>query len=114
MIIISSCYYDKEELLYPVTENVCDTTNFTYGVKVSEIINSNCLACHGNSVYTIAGGGINLDGYSNLKAFVDNGKLIGSINHEQGFSPMPKNGGKLSECDISIIELWINSGSPDN
>jgi len=114
ILLLSSCYWDKEELLYPVTEEACDSTNVTYSGQVSVIISTNCLACHSSSVYTTTGGGINLDGYNNLITYVNNGRLQGTINHETGYSPMPKNGGKLNNCNITVIETWINSGSSNN
>jgi hypothetical protein len=111
--LIGSCYYDKEELLYPVDLNSCDTTNITYSTGVSPLISNYCLMCHGAN-YATSGGGVNLNDYNNLKTYVENGKLMGTIKHETGYSPMPKGGGMLNECSISIIQSWINNGSPNN
>ena len=65
--------------------NECDTTNVTYSVQVTSIMN-NCVSCHNASSPS---GNIRLDNYTNVKTQVDNGKLIGSIEHKAGFSPMP-------------------------
>jgi hypothetical protein len=43
-----------------------------------------------------------------------NGKLYGSIAHQAGFSPMPKNGAKLSDCEITQVQRWIAAGSLNN
>jgi mono/diheme cytochrome c family protein len=108
----SSCYYDKEEILYP-GGGTCDTTAAsTYSAVVLPILNSSCNSCHGGSAS--AGGGINLDTYTSVKAQVTNGKLMGSINHSAGYSAMPKNGAKMSACNIAKINRWIAAGSLNN
>jgi uncharacterized membrane protein len=109
---LSGCYYDKEEILYP--GGACDTTNVTYSGTVSGIININCNVCHSTASANASGGGIQLDTYAKLKVYVDNGKMLGSINHAGGYSPMPKNATKLSSCDISKIQAWVNAGALNN
>jgi hypothetical protein len=34
--------------------------------------------------------------------------------HSPGFSPMPQNDNKLSECNIAKIKKWIATGAPNN
>ena len=114
VIFLQSCYYDKEELLYPVTETPCDTSNVTYSGSVSPIASQYCLSCHSNASAATAGAGIKLEDYADIKVLADNGKLLGSVKHETGISAMPKGGGKLNNCNISLIELWVNSGAPNN
>ncbi len=113
IILIGSCYYDKEELLYPVDLNSCDTTNVTFSSGVSPLLSQYCLMCHGAN-YATSGGGVNLNDYANVKTYVDNGKLMGTIKHETGFSPMPKGGGMMNDCNILIIDTWITKGSLNN
>ncbi len=113
-IMIHGCYYDVGEELYPAT-NIssanCDTSNATYSSKVLSIIQNNCYSCHSGSAPS---GNVNLQGYANLKIYVNNGKLMGTITHAAGFSPMPFGGNKLSTCDIATIQKWINNGSLNN
>jgi mono/diheme cytochrome c family protein len=109
---LGGCYYDKEEILYPGGN--CDTTNVTYSGTVSGIINTNCNVCHSTASANANGGGIQLDTHPKLKVYVDNGKLMGSINHAGGYSPMPKNATKLSSCDIAKIQAWVNAGALNN
>ena len=108
----TSCYYDNEEELYE--SNVCISENMSFKNDIVPIINRNCILCHSNATSNSLGAGINLDGYDNVKIYVDNSGLIGSINHTSGFSPMPKGGGKIPNCDIEKIQNWINDGSPNN
>jgi hypothetical protein len=109
-LAVSSCEYHNEETLYPM---VCDSTAVTYSLSVAPIIAHNCLnpECHGGDALE---SGIPLEGYDNVKATVDSERLLGSIRHESSFSFMPKNSGKLSDCDITTIELWVADGAPNN
>jgi uncharacterized membrane protein len=89
--------------------NECDTTNVKYSEQVTSVLN-NCISCHNASN---SSGNVLLDTYANVKIQVDNGKLKGSIEQTAGFSPMPQ-GGKLSDCNILIINTWINEGALNN
>lgn len=109
VILISGCYYDNEEDLYP--SNPCVTEDMSYANDIAPIIQANCFACHSTGSNLA---GILLDSYSGLKQAVDNGRLLGAINHLSGFSPMPKDASKLSACNIQKIESWVNAGTPNN
>jgi len=89
----------------------CDTAVFTYSGAVKPIIDRKCVGCHNPSN---AGGNIDLSGYNTVKLVAVNGKLYGSVAQQGGFSPMPKNGIKLSDCEIRQIQKWIGAGSPNN
>jgi cytochrome c5 len=108
----TGCYYDKEELLYPGTS--CDTTTATYSLKVKPIIDANCNVCHSAANAPNNGSNIVLDNYQGLKnyALPPKQRLMGSIQQLSGFSAMPKGQGRLSDCDISKIQAWINAGTP--
>jgi hypothetical protein len=92
-------------------ESGCDTTNVTYTAKIKPIITNYCLGCHNGSN---PGGGIGLALYSDVKAIADNGKLIGTIDHLSGYSWMPKNGNKLTDCQVNMVKIWINHGAQNN
>lgn len=110
ILTFQSCYYDNEETLYPVAAD-CDTLNVTYSATIAPIMNTNCNFCHGGSSPLA---GINTDSYSGLKDVVDNGRLWGAINHNSGFSPMPKDRPKLSDCNLDKIRIWIDEGALNN
>jgi cytochrome c553 len=109
MILIFSCSKENEEDLNGGT--TCNSTNMTYTANIKPILQSFCFGCHGNG---LSQNGVNFDTYAGVKAVVDNGKLIGAITHASGFSPMPKNASKLSDCDINKIQDWISRGAPNN
>ena len=92
----------------------CDTVNMLYSVNVAPIIQSNCFSCHSNATVTTSGAPFSLEGYNNLKARVEDGRLLGAITHAAGFSPMPKGGPKLSDCNINKIKSWVNRGALNN
>lgn len=106
---MQSCSKDSEDQQTPPP--TCNTQDMKFAANVLPIISSNCYACHGNGATTA---GVNLDGYANVKALVDNGKLVGVITHASGFPPMPYNKPKLSDCDINKIKAWIAGGASNN
>lgn len=93
------------------TNTECDTINVTYALTIRPIIQNSCLGCHSGASPS---GGIRLETHSDVVAVVNNGKLLGAIRHEQGYSAMPKNGAKLNDCYIKQIEKWIKNGAPNN
>ena len=109
LISLNSCYYDKAELLYP--NAACDTAAVKYSTSVLPVLSSSCINCHGGSTPSA---GIGLDTYAGVKTQVDNGRLWGAVSHNPGFSPMPKNGNKLSACNLEKIRIWIAAGAPNN
>ncbi len=90
----------------------CVPTNMKYSTNIAPIIQANCFACHSNANASISG--FSLEGHSNLKAKVDDGRLLGAITHASGFSPMPQGSAKLSDCNINRIKAWIDAGAPNN
>jgi hypothetical protein len=109
-VFISSCYYDNEEELYQFSGN-CDTTQIAFSTRILPILNQNCNGCHSGASPSA---GINLTTHADVLVYVQNGSLIGSIDHLQGFSPMPKSSPKIPECQILSIKKWIAAGSPNN
>ncbi len=112
-IICSSCYKDNEEQLYPDTSVCTDTTVSKFTSNVLPILSASCnyTGCHNTSS---AASGVILDTYNGTKVQVGNGRLMGSINHSSGYSAMPKGTTKLSNCNIAIIQKWINAGALNN
>ena len=90
----------------------CDSSQFTYSGQIKPIMETHCLGCHTGS--TDAGGFIDLSTYQGVKEQADLESLLGTINHTTGYSPMPKNSAKLSDCKIALIRKWIQAGAPNN
>jgi hypothetical protein len=109
LAIQTGCYYDVEEELYP--DITCDTAARSYSTHIVPILQNNCYVCHSQAANL---GNVTLEGYNNLKTYVNSGKLLGAIKHQQGFQPMPQGQPQLADCSIAQIEAWITDGALDN
>ncbi len=89
----------------------CDTTNFTFSGSIQPLLNLYCVGCHNANT---ANGNVRLDNYETVALVAEDGRLLGTVSHEPGFTPMPFNGNRLQECNISQIRKWIESGNPNN
>jgi mono/diheme cytochrome c family protein len=83
----------------------------SYQNDILPILQENCYQCHDAQNNF---GNVTLEGYNSLLVYVNSGQLIGVINHDSGYSPMPKNASMLLECQIEKIESWITAGSMNN
>jgi hypothetical protein len=91
----------------------CDTTNVTFAASVMPIITLKCKGCHGS---INPSGNISLTNYTQVKATVTSGTLMGSILHQTGYVAMPQPVGsaQLPDCDIRKLQIWIAAGALDN
>jgi hypothetical protein len=104
-LAISGCYYDSEEGLY--YEN-CDTSYVTYNATILPIFNGYCISCHKDPTptnYNIALGNYDTDTTNIVR-------ISGAINHLNGFMPMPKPSGQISDCDLLKFNKWVRIGMP--
>lgn len=107
LFLVQACYYDVEQELYP--SGGCDTADMSYTNDIFPILqDKGCISCHGDLA------SLDLNGYNDLKIYVDNGRLFGSINHDAGFRPMPDFQPKIDQCSIDKIKSWIDAGAPNN
>lgn len=105
----SSCTTRNEEEIF--AELDCDTEGVTYSGFVLPLLESRCISCHNSQ---LPSGNVNLENYENLVTVVENGRFLGAIRHEPGFSNMPQGQAQLSSCQIENIEAWIDQGFPNN
>lgn len=89
----------------------CDTTQFKYSANIAPIMSTYCTGCHAGATPS---GGIDLSNYTNVKAQVNNGRLVGAVTQAAGYSPMPKDAAKLSECQLIQIRKWVAAGALNN
>jgi len=106
VLLITAC--DPEE----PTVTSCDTDNMTYTDDIKSILDESCAyaGCHDD---TTVAASIDLSTYDNAVVVVEFGRILGTINHQETFSPMPKGQDKLSDCNIDKITSWINNGTPE-
>lgn len=114
-LVTTSCYYDKEEYLYP--DLPCDTTRLmSYSEDVVPILSVNCYNCHSLVNAPVYGEGLVLEGYNNLRIYLYEYPhvLVNSIKQNGQALSMPRDAAKLDKCSISDIEVWIKQGQKNN
>lgn len=110
LLAYQSCTYDKGSTTVPTSN--CDTLNtISYSAQVVPILQQNCYSCH---LSASTGGGILLGTHTQAKAVAQGSRFVGAIKQLSGFSAMPKGGSKLTDCQIAILQKWINQGCLNN
>ena len=110
---IFSCQHSPEDIVQPEIPGndppmdtlICDSTDVSYAGTIYPILQSHCLSCHSGPNPT---GNLNFNSYEVVAAVAENGRLMGAINHEPGYSPMPPSGNQISACEIGLVQKWIN------
>lgn len=103
-----SCVDNNELDLYGIPD--CDTTNVTWNSKISVIMETNCVMCHGED---LSYNGVRHDSYESEMIVVRDGRLRGVVNHLNGYVKMPKDRSKLPECELLLINTWLDNGAPE-
>jgi len=108
LTIPHSCKNNNEEELYGIKP--CDTSNVTWESKIKDLMAKNCVHCHGPDV---AYNGVRHDSYEAEMIVVNDGRLRGVVNHLDGYVKMPKDRGKLPDCELKLINTWLDNGAPE-
>ena len=94
---------------------VCDTAfEVSYANDIVPILEADCYVCHNAFSAPVEAEGNVLEGYSNLLPYAQDGRLMGTITHADGYPAMPQDDDKLSDCKIARIEAWIRQGALNN
>lgn len=103
-VIISGCYFDNKEELYPNLSADCDKP-LTYNTGIKTLIDNNCASsgCH-----TAGGSAIDLSTYTLVK---NNAAKITDRAITQKNMPAPSG---MSSCNITKLDNWIKAGMPEN
>ncbi len=107
--VFSSCAFNSEEELYGIEE--CDTTIITWEQPIEEILAKNCVECHNENLNYR---GVRHDTYELELIVVNDGRLNGVVNHLPGYPQMPYQRPQLPECELQLINLWLDRGAPEN
>lgn len=89
----------------------CDTTNISYANDIVPILTNSCVGCHSTGNPSTS---VSLDNFNGVQAVALSGQLYGSLSWQSGYSPMPKNGNQLANCEIEKIKAWIDAGALNN
>ncbi len=107
LISLSSCTNDSISDL----EQPNDNDNITYLTKVKQIIDNNCINCHGTTPTN--GAPMSLTTYENVKDAVLTRNLLDRISRAEGvLGAMPLGGPRLPQNDIDAISEWIDLNFP--
>jgi hypothetical protein len=91
--------------------STCDTSVAKYSTQIQPLMTNYCTGgCHSG---TAPSSGIDLSTFAGVNDAAMSGSLLGSIKGN-GFSQMPKNAAKLSDCNISLVEKWVREGALNN
>ncbi|MGB1040294.1 MAG: hypothetical protein ACPGVD_05435 [Flavobacteriales bacterium] len=105
-LTLFSCKKEKAEEPKPTTPT---PISVSFATDIQPIFVASCGtggSCHGS---TSATDGKVFETHAGASA-VPGSTIKGSINHDSGFSNMPKSSSKLSSDKISKIEAWIDGG----
>lgn len=93
--------------------NPCaDSVKISFQSDIKPIFENNCSksGCHnqvGNANYAF-------NNYEGISNGVTKGRVLGAINHEEGYYNMPAGGNKLPDSTICKVERWEENGAPNN
>jgi uncharacterized membrane protein len=108
IFIVSGCYYDKEEELYPGSGTVsCTGVAAKFTTNVKPLMQRKCATsgCHNAAS---SAGGVVLETYTQIA-----GKAA-RINQRCVVEKSMPPGAPLNSTEIATIKCWIDSGSPNN
>ena len=107
-VLAGSCYYDKEELLYPGSNQpaACATVTASFSADVFPLITSKCAisGCHDAT----ASGGMIFQSYNQISAAKDMINIQAVIQRT-----MPETG-PLPDAEVNILRCWIEGGGLNN
>jgi mono/diheme cytochrome c family protein len=90
--------------------SACDTTVAKYSTQIKPMMDTYCNGCHSTTAADASGGGTVLDTYASVNDIA--AAVAASVKRTN--NTMPKNGSKLSDCNIKIIDKWIREGALNN
>lgn len=110
---VSSCYFDKEEILY---NGICDTSAVSYSQTIVPVLSLYCYRCHSEVNAPLNGEGLILEGYNNLSIYLQQNEqvIINAVKQNGLAKPMPDDGSKIDKCSIAYIEAWVLQGKKNN
>jgi uncharacterized membrane protein len=108
VVLATGCYYDKEALLYPGSNQPVDCTTVAakFNSDVLPLITTKCAIsnCHDAS----AAGGRIFQTYAQISAAKDR------INARAVVEKSMPQTGPLLPAEVNILKCWIESGAPNN
>lgn len=108
ILVLSGCYYDNEEELYPNSkQTISDTTVISYAATIAPMMASNCTTpgCHASGQQSP-----DLTTHAGVSA---NKNIVKSRAVDGSPSWMPA-AGAMSKANRDALAKWINDGALNN
>jgi mono/diheme cytochrome c family protein len=100
---------DKDQNVNDEQLSECNTLDPTFEKEILSVLQDHCIACHNSNAPTA---GYDYSEYDKVISSALDGSLLGTIEHQDGYSPMPPSY-KLSDCNTSMIKVWMLSEGID-
>jgi uncharacterized membrane protein len=108
LVITNSCYYDKEEVLYPGSGVIsCTGVAAKFSTDVKPLMQSKCATAGCHNAASTAGGVV-------LETYVQIAGKATRINQRCVVEKSMPPGAPLNPTEIAIIKCWIVAGAPNN
>lgn len=82
-------------------------SNFTFDNTLKPVLENHCIGCHSGSN---PANGFDFTNTNIAMEVVKSGKLLKTISHEAGVTPMPFMSDKISDAEIESVKQWIQNG----
>ena len=107
-VLVSGCYYDKEDLLYHKTGVVdCNTISAKFSADVAPLIKNKCATAGCHDAAGSAGSTV-------LETYAQIAGVAARINQRCIIDKTMPPGGALTTAELNILTCWISSGTPNN
>ncbi|PCJ67742.1 MAG: hypothetical protein COA58_00995 [Bacteroidetes bacterium] len=107
-VFVIACDDDDAVIVIKQSQEVCDSLDVLYSNDIQKILDD--AGCSGSYCHGGGAAGYTMSDYATTKTSAEDSKFLKAIRHENGVSPMPKGGDKLSDDVIQKIECWIQNG----
>lgn len=122
LILIASCTHDPYHKITVVVPQTCDTINMSYRKDIQPILSLACYECHSDSVTQKGNLGYDVQNFSSLKHYLENGyrgdgiygsEFVHLLEHAKLVPDMPPSY-TLDTCSIAKVRSWIRDGADSN
>lgn len=86
-----------------------DTTLVTYTHNIKNIVDLYCVGCH---IKQVSGSGPILTTHARVKDEIINGHFMQTVEHIDGYVPMPPGRTRVSEREVQLLKTWVRRGMP--
>ena len=120
-ILLYACHHKAYIVQNDPKITVCDTNRtISYRYDIQPILANNCYGCH--SAAQASTGALDLETFTSLKAYLNNGfrgdgiygsKLFHCMLHANLALPMPPSY-TVDTCSLNLVYNWLAHGGPQN